>query len=68
MDSRTPPFLPSSHPSPPPLPTPQHALEQKVEFKAAEEMVDAAGNVTEVVQKKELSKKEKKQKVTYVAR
>ena len=41
----------------------KHALEQKVEFKAAEEMVDASGNVTEVVQKKEMSKKEKKQKV-----
>eukprot|EP00620_Florenciella_sp_RCC1587_P013754 CAMPEP_0182570326 /NCGR_PEP_ID=MMETSP1324-20130603/10671_1 /TAXON_ID=236786 /ORGANISM="Florenciella sp., Strain RCC1587" /LENGTH=1068 /DNA_ID=CAMNT_0024784705 /DNA_START=58 /DNA_END=3264 /DNA_ORIENTATION=- len=41
----------------------KHALEQKVEFKAAEEMVDASGNVTEVVQKKEMSKKEKKAKI-----
>jgi len=40
----------------------QHALEQKVDFKQAEEMVDAAGNVTKVKQaKKKLSRKEEKQ-------
>jgi elongation factor 3 len=39
----------------------QHALEQKVEFKQAEEMVDAAGNVTKVKQaSKKLSRKEEK--------
>merc|ERR1712167_484285 len=42
----------------------KHALEQKVEFKAAEEMVDAAGNVTKVQEKpRALSKKELKLKV-----
>lgn len=41
----------------------KHALEQKVEFKQAEEMVDAAGNVTKVqTMPKKLSKKEIKQK------
>jgi len=39
----------------------KHALEQKVDFKQAEEMVDAAGNVTKVKQaKKKLSRKEEK--------
>lgn len=38
-----------------------HALDQKVEFKQAEEMVDAAGNVTKVKQaKKKMSRKEEK--------
>jgi len=38
--------------------------DEKVEFKQAEEMVDAAGNVTKVKQaKKELTKKEEKEKI-----
>jgi elongation factor 3 len=38
-----------------------NAVDQKIEFKQAEESVDAAGNVTKVKQeKKELSRKEEK--------